>query len=150
MGEKWIFSYRHEECCDVIRILNYQELFLQVFVYSRSMFIRKGKFVRLNDLKARFHSFLTSALDVGERSASHLGRFNHRSPSSSSLGGPQRRSGPFGEDKILLLLSGMESRDVQPLAESLNRLRHLESTNAISILWFWTLVAEDRHRTKLT
>jgi hypothetical protein len=52
------------------------------------------------------HIFLTSALAVGEWSASRPGRFTPRGksaryPLDSMLGGPQSRSGRFGEEKIL-------------------------------------------------
>jgi len=96
----------------------------------------------LHGMKAWLHSFLTSTLDIGERSASHLGRFNHRNPLSSSLGGPRRRSENFGEDKNLLLLTGIESWGVQPLAESLHCLRYIESSHIISIVVVWTLNTE--------
>ena len=88
------------------------------------MFLRKGKFVILHGIKAWLHSLLTSALGVDENSATHLCRFNHGNPLSSSLGGPRRRSGTLGEDKTLLLLSGIESREFHPLAESLRIFPH--------------------------
>jgi hypothetical protein len=67
-----------------------------------------------------------SALYGGEWSASSPGRFIHtfhesinasqrHYPFDIGLGGPQRRSGSLGEQKIILSLKGIESRIIQPV-----------------------------------
>jgi len=48
---------------------------LLVFCLLTKHDLCKGKFVILYGMKTWLHSFLTAALDVGERSASHLRRF---------------------------------------------------------------------------
>jgi hypothetical protein len=68
--------------------------------------------------------FLISSPDGREWSASRPGRFlppgkSSRYPLYSRLGGRQSRSGRSGEEKILLLLSGIE---IQPSMPSLYRL----------------------------
>ena len=61
-------------------------------------------------VEIEFHSFLTSAFDVGQQSASRRGRFslgqNFKGPLNECLGGPQNRSGCLGEEIKLLLLPG--------------------------------------------
>jgi hypothetical protein len=65
---------------------------------------------------------MTSALDGGEWSASHFGRFIHREGSWYSLDrrldGPQSRSGRGGEEKNSHPLPGIELRIIQPVAQS--------------------------------
>jgi hypothetical protein len=60
---------------------------------------------------------LTSALDVGEWLVSRPGRFTPwKAPQyllNRRLGGPQSRYGPFGEEKNIFTLPGLESRIVQ-------------------------------------
>jgi hypothetical protein len=63
------------------------------------------------------HIFLTSALAGGEWSASCPGRFTLGTHWIEGLGGPQRRSGQFGEEKILDLTGNRipEPSVVQPV-----------------------------------
>jgi hypothetical protein len=74
----------------------------------------KGKGVPVHIMKGvggvevQLHSFLTSALDGGEWSASRPYRFTpekeYRYPLNRRLGGPQSRSGRFGEEKKTICL----------------------------------------------
>jgi len=127
---------------------------LERIIFANFLFTQEARFyvkVNLSFCTAWGHGSThskTSVLDVGETSASHLGRFNHGNPLCSSLGGPRRRCGTFGEDKNPLLLSGFESRGNQPLAESLHCVCYLESSHIISIVCVCTLKAEDGHRTQ--
>jgi hypothetical protein len=64
-------------------------------------------------------SFMTSALDIGEWSASRTGRFttgeDSRYPLDGRLGGPQNRSGCYGEEKNIAP-AGNSTPTVQPVA----------------------------------
>ena len=64
--------------------------------------------------------FLTSELDGCEWSTLRPDRFTlgkeTRYPLNRWLGGPQSRSGPFGEEQKLLPLLGLEFRNVHSLA----------------------------------
>jgi len=65
------------------------------------------------------HAFFTSVLDVGEWSASRLGRFTPgkgapKFPLDKSLGGQQSRSGRGGEEKNPLPLPGIEPQSSNP------------------------------------
>jgi hypothetical protein len=67
---------------------------------------------------------LTSALDGGEWSASHPGRFNPRGkcpwyPLNRRLGGPQRRSRRGYEEKNSQPLPGLEPRPYSPLPRNI-------------------------------
>jgi hypothetical protein len=57
--------------------------------------------MRIAGKAVELHSFSASALDGGEWLTSHLGRFTlgkeHPYPLNKRLGGPQGRSGRFGE-----------------------------------------------------
>jgi hypothetical protein len=44
-----------------------------------------------------------------------------------SLGGPQNLSGHFGEDRNLVPFQGLESRTVEPVAQSLHSPYHTDS-----------------------
>jgi hypothetical protein len=63
------------------------------------------------------HTFLTSAPDGGEWSASRSGRSTSRgrTPGWRRLGGPQSRSGHGDEEKISQQLPGLEPPIVQPV-----------------------------------
>jgi hypothetical protein len=66
----------------------------------------------------QLHSFLTFALDRGERSGSHSHNFAPREvplvPSEEEVGGPHSQSGCFGEEKNLLPLLTNNSLYNQP------------------------------------
>jgi hypothetical protein len=73
-------------------------------------------------MKTYWGRFLTSALDGGESSASLPDRFTPRergpdTPLDRRLGGSRNRSGRGGEEKNSQLLSGLESRIIQPVAQ---------------------------------
>ena len=62
--------------------------------------------MHMREVEVPLQSFLSSALDGGEWLNSHTGRFNHaeerRHPANNRrLGGAQRRSGNFGQEKNL-------------------------------------------------
>jgi hypothetical protein len=72
--------------------------------------------MRIGGVEVLLHTFLTSALDWGEWSASRLGRFFPRErapgyPLDRRLGGLQSRSGHGGEDKNFQPLLGPQPPD---------------------------------------
>lgn len=62
----------------------------------------------------------TSAPDGGERLTSHPGHFttgkNPGTPLNRRLVGPESRSGHFGYGKKSLVLTGIQTRIIQPIA----------------------------------
>jgi hypothetical protein len=78
-------------------------------------------------------SFLTSALDGSEWSASSSSRFTSRYPLDRKLGEPQSRSGRRGVQKNLLSLSGIEpqpsSQHPVAIPTVLSRIRLTEPLN---------------------
>jgi len=66
------------------------------------------------------HSFLTSALEGGEWSTPHTGKFipgkDPRYPLNRTLGGPQSLSGRYGKEKHFIYLLGIEPRTFQFVA----------------------------------
>jgi hypothetical protein len=75
------------------------------------------------------YSFLTAAVDGGQRSASPSDLVTPgnepRYPLSRMLGGQQSRSGRYGEEKNIFPLPGFETWTVEPLVRSLYTLRIL-------------------------
>ena len=49
------------------------------------------------------------------------------------LGGPQRQSGRFGEEKHVWALSGFEPCNAQSVAQLLYRLRHLSNRSILKM-----------------
>jgi hypothetical protein len=69
-------------------------------------------------MEVQLQSFLTSAIDGGEWSASRTSRFTPRGknplyPLDRKLGGPQSRSGHGGEEKDFQPLPGLEPPTIQ-------------------------------------
>jgi len=65
-------------------------------------------------------SFFISVLERGGWLTSHLGRFSpeneRRYPLNATLGGPQRQSRCFGEEKSILPGPALERRTARPVA----------------------------------
>jgi len=71
----------------------------------------------ITELKEKLYSYLDSALDGGEWSASRPGLFTPWKeplyPTKRGLDGPHRRPERFGEEKEFLLLTGLETWTLQ-------------------------------------
>jgi hypothetical protein len=75
---------------------------------------------QIGGAEVQCHSSFTSVLERGEWLTSHLGRFSpeneHRYPLNARLGGPQSRSGRFGEEKSILPGPPLERQTARPVA----------------------------------
>jgi hypothetical protein len=79
----------------------YIYIYIHTYINTYMLVVRVYTLKAYRGSKVWFHSFLTSTLNEGELSTSRLGRFilgrGHRYPLNRSMGGPQSRSGGFGE-----------------------------------------------------
>ena len=108
--------------------------------------LRQGKYVKLSlptlcrhvgGTEVYLHPFLSTTPDRGERWTSRPGRFTPlkepRCPLNRGLGGPQVRSGRFGEEKHVWAPSGFEPCNAQPVAQLLYRLSHLSNKSVLKM-----------------